>query len=75
MNGILAALGSSDVICKYIRTKIHLADSFTSPELAAAFRRNTAFVCGTRDPALPDFTTLRGEALAAYLHAPQDTDP
>jgi hypothetical protein len=74
MNGIIAALDSSDVICKYIRTKINPANSFTSPEPAAAFRRNTAFVCGTRDPALPAFTTLRGEALADYLLAPQDSD-
>ena len=75
MNGILAALDSSDVICKYICTKINPANSFTSPEPATAFRCNTAFVCGTRDPTLPDFATLRGEALQTYLHAPQTHDP
>ena len=35
----------------------------------------TAFPCDTCSPTLPDFTTLRGTALSAYLHAPQAYDP
>ena len=67
MNGILAAEDSYDVICKYIRSKINPANTFTSPEAGALFRRNAAFITGQRDPTLPDFTTLKDAALKQYL--------
>ena len=67
MNGILAAEDSYDVICKYIRSKINPANTFTSPEAGALFRRNAAFISGQRDPTLPDFTTLKDAALKQYL--------
>jgi len=67
LNGIIAAIDSSDVATKYIQTRLNPANTFASSEPAYLFERNTDFITGLRDPALPDFTKLNKVDQKQYI--------